>query len=177
MAHQLIFVVEAAESSKSDNIYIRSVLDEYFDFRSRSDIKVNTVYMDGRGNYKKRNIINKINKFAKEYNKLGATSVIYCFDTDKFDCDPEDKNKFEEEANYCRMNDYDFVWFCHDVEEVFVGKSVDKNEKTNIAKQYSSNDGIKKVKKSNLRSTKMTKGKTNLLFVLEKYYSKDAGEK
>ncbi len=39
MAFQIIFVVEADEQSRSDYMYIRAVLDKYYNALTRKDIK------------------------------------------------------------------------------------------------------------------------------------------
>ena len=169
MAFQIIFVMEADAKSRSDYIYIRSILDEYYNFRSRNDVKISEVFMGGKGNYKKKKVINSIKADIKKYSAIGETHVIYCFDTDDYDKDPDDRKLLSDEEKYCRDNDYEFVWFCHDIEEVFLGKSVAKSEKTDIARRYSANNLVRNVNKNSLASKKMSKGKSNLRMVLDNY--------
>lgn len=170
MAFQIVFVVESDERSRSDIIYIRSVLDKLYNFRSRSDVKVSEVFMKGKGNYNKKKITNAVKAQIKGYQINGETHVIYCFDTDKYDSDPIDTKILKEEEKFCRDNGYEFVWFCHDVEEVFLGHSVPRSEKTNWARKYSANDWIEIVKLDNLKSNVMAKGRSNLTIVLEKFF-------
>ena len=168
MAIQIVIVVEADERSRSDYIYIRSVLEKWFNLHMLSNVKYSAVFMGGKGNYNKKKIVNEINTHVKRFNALGETHVVYCFDTDKYDSDPYDRKLLSDEEKYCKDNDYDFVWFCHDIEEVFLGKSVAKSEKTDKARRYSANNGIDNIDKENLKAKTMTKGKSNLLCVLNK---------
>ena len=168
MTVQVVIVVEADERSRSDYIYIRSVLEKWFDLHVVSNVKFSVVFMGGKGNYNKKKIENAINNHIKRFSVLGETHVMYCFDTDKCDSDPYDKKLLADEEKYCMDNGYEFVWFCHDIEEVFLGKSVAKSEKTDKARRYSANKGIDNINKENLKAKTMTKGKSNLLCVLNK---------
>ena len=53
MGVQLIFVVEANKSCKSDWIYIKSTIDYFYEY-NRTGLKLSPVYMDGKGNYKQK---------------------------------------------------------------------------------------------------------------------------
>ena len=170
MAFQVVFVVESDERSRSDIIYIRSIMDHLYNFRIRSDVKISEVFMAGKGNYNKNKIINSIRTKIKQYKTIGETYVIYCFDTDKYDSDPNDKKVLKDEKEFCRDNGYEFVWFCHDVEEVFLGHSVPKGEKTDWARKYIASDWIKMVNIDNLKSDVMVKGRSNIMTVLGKIF-------
>ena len=165
----MIFVVEADEASRSDYMYIRAVLDKCYGVLSRKDINITAIFMGGKGNYNKPKILQSINSKIKMYNAVGSTYVIYCFDTDKIDSNPMDNKALLEEKKYCEDNGYDFVWFCHDVEEVFLGKSVKKKEKTNSARTFTANAKKDMIKPSKLMSKEYGKGKSNLMIVLKKY--------
>ena len=167
MAFQIVLVVEANEKAKTDFIYINSVLNNVYNIRSRNDIKVSPVFMGGKGKYKK--VADKINKLVKAYNYIGESCVIYCFDTDKYDTDTGDEKALHDEMQYCIDNGYEFVWFCHDIEEVFLGKSVSKSEKTDKVKSYSVRHGVENLNLDVLKAEVMGKGKSNLLLILRKY--------
>lgn len=53
MGVQLIFVVEANKSCKSDWIYIKSTIDYFYEY-NRTGLKLSPVYMDGKGKYKQK---------------------------------------------------------------------------------------------------------------------------
>lgn len=169
MGIQLLFVVETNEKSKSDYIYIKSIVDYVYNGRMLNDVKFSPVYMRGKGNYNQRRVTNQIASLCKQYKSIGITKVIYCVDTDQFDKDPEDEKILEDIETYCKKNEYDFVWFCHDIEEVFLGHSIPKSDKTECAKRYAARNGIDSVDIGNLMSKKMAKKKSNLINVLNKY--------
>lgn len=168
MGIQLIFVVEADEKSRSDYIYIKSVLDSEYNIRLNNDIKLSPVFMKGKGNYNQRRIKSKIDALCKQYGRIGDSKIFFCFDTDQFDIKPEDKKSLAEKESFCRKNNYEFVWFCHDIEEVFLGQSVADSEKTKCANKFAARTGIKGVKMSNLRSKTMVGKKSNLVLELDK---------
>jgi hypothetical protein len=172
MAFQIIFVMEADEKSRSDYFYIRSVLDKWYDFRSRNDVKISEVFMGGKGNYNKKKVVNSIQSKAGYYRMTGETHVIYCFDTDKYDSIPAEKIMFQCEKEYCEEHGYEFVWFCQTIEDVFLGNIVSKSEKTDSAKRFKIRGGIKDVKIDNLTADTIARKKSNLITVLDKYLTR-----
>ncbi|MBR5420675.1 MAG: hypothetical protein IK115_05960 [Lachnospiraceae bacterium] len=175
MGFQIVLVVEANEKAQTDYIYIKSILNHVYNIRLRNDIKISPVFMGGKGNYEK--VSNKINKLVKAYNYIGESCVIYCFDTDKYDSDTGDEKALHDEMQYCADNGYEFVWFCHDIEEVFLGKSVSNSEKTEKAKSYSARHGVENLNLKAFEAKVMGKKKSNLLLILKKYFEdKDVKE-
>ena len=169
MALQIILVIETDEKSRSDYIYISSVLDKWYNLRMLTDVKITPIFMRGKGNYTKKRIANVIEASKKNYSKIGETVVIFCFDTDKYDSDQTAQNILSEEEKYCKDRGYEFVWFCHDIEEVFLGESIPNTEKTARARKYASSRGVNSVNHNNLRANKMAQKKSNLMTVLDKY--------
>ena len=55
--------------------------------------------------------------------------MIYCFDCDDYDNKIDDRNFLEEAKKYCARAGYEFVWFCKDVEQVYIGRKVDDGKK------------------------------------------------
>ena len=169
MACQIILIVEADEQSRTDFIYINSILREYYKIHLRNDIKISKVFMGGKSHYNQKKILQEIRKYIKDYSHIGDSHVVYCFDTDRFESKPEDKKLLEDEEVFCNTNEYDFVWFCHDIEEVFWGKSVPKNEKVSKVKKYLTQNQVKSLVLDNFRSSSMVRRKSNLLSVIERY--------
>ena len=64
MGLQLIFVVETNKKCRSDWIYIKSALEKFYTY-DQAHVKLSVVYMDGRGNYAKRE--NDALKLIKQY--------------------------------------------------------------------------------------------------------------
>ncbi len=170
MAHQLMFALESDEKSRSDYMYIKSVLNKWYNLNSRNDVKVSPVFMRGKGNYNKSGVIKRIKELIKNYRMTGDSQVIYCFDTDKYENNPNDSKLLSDAEEYCRHNGYEFVWFCHDIEEVFLGKTVPKSEKTAAAKRYLMINGINDVCEDSLSAKKIAPKKSNLLTVLRRLF-------
>ena len=70
---------------------------------------------------------------------------------------------------WVKNNDCELIWFCHDVEEVFIGKKVKDSEKRKTAAEFRKKECVKKLNFNDMRSNKQLKGKSNLLLVMDKY--------
>ncbi len=171
MGLQLIFVVECDKKSESDWIYIKETI-RYFYEKIGPQIKLNHVYMEGKGKYKDGKIERKINKYISEYkatNKSNISKVIYCFDCDDYDIDSSEEKFLENAFRYCKERDYDFIWFCKDVERVYIGKKVSKSEKTKTAIMFIRNNLIEKVNENQLNAFSYQNGKSNIFNILNQY--------
>ena len=51
---QLIFVVETNKDVKSDEIYIKSILNHHYDLMNNNTVRVQFVYMDGKTKYQNK---------------------------------------------------------------------------------------------------------------------------
>lgn len=129
--------------------------------------------MGGKGNYKNRSITSKINNYAKENHK-GQNIIIYCVDTDRIDNDSESVVFFEEVQKYCLDNKYEFVWFCYEIENVFLGKTISNENKVKEAISYQKKRTVfddKIIKNMSIIDEKQkTNNKSNLVLVLNKYF-------
>ena len=168
MGIQLIFVVESDERSRSDYIYIRGLMERQYSISSSNKIKISSVFMKGKGNYKGTRIRNEVLKLMKSYAHLGETHVLFCFDTDNYDSDSTDKKALVEEEAYCRKYGYEFVWFCHDIEEVFWGESVPNSEKTKKAKQFAIRNIVNDLCVADFQAEEKACHRSNLLLVVER---------
>ncbi|WP_034445783.1 hypothetical protein [Butyrivibrio sp. AE2032] len=167
MGKQLVLVMETNKECSSDYMYIRSVIENYYDVLSRPDFKLTPVYMSGKGNYNSQHVRGAINRSIKAYARNGPTQVAYCFDTDRYESDQDAAEALEKEKQFCEDNNYKFIWFCHDIEEVFLGESVHDGEKKEKARQFIAKRMITTVKTSMLRVKTISKGRSNLLIVLD----------
>ncbi len=167
---QLIFVVETDENTQSDNTYIRMLINQVYDMSDNS-IKTQYVFMNGKGKYKKRHVLTKINSYINANNK-GTNIVLYCFDTDRIDLEQQHIAFIDEVKKYCENNKYEFIWFCYDIENVFLGQSINKNEKKSTAMSFNrkmtkiSNSFLQKM---NTKNNKMSNHHSNILNVLDNY--------
>lgn len=109
MGVQLIFVVEANKSCKSDWIYIKSTIDYFYEY-NRTGLKLSPVYMDGKGNYKQKE--KEVKSLISQYSKASKgnkSKVIYCFDCDEYDNKIEDLTFLKTVKKYCDDRGYDFI--------------------------------------------------------------------
>lgn len=164
---QLIFVTE----SENDYMYISTYVRDNFDM---GNIRLDNIPMNGKCNYKNQTVINKIKK--KKSGFIGESVVIYCYDTDDIDTKSSDLKFDNEITEYCTKNNYGLIWFCRDVEEVFIGEQVEQNEKTKFAIEFVRKKEISK--KANLYSEIKKKHNSNLVSNINRYLvDKKDGEK
>lgn len=121
--NQIILVVESNEKAKTDDRYLARIIKEQYDIVGSNDIKIQYVHMGGKGHYKDKSVVSKINKFIT-LNKNGINKVVYCFDTDKIHSSQEDLRIYEQEKQYCKDKNFLLVWFDSDIEYVLLGNSV-----------------------------------------------------
>lgn len=169
MGLQLIFVVETKKSCKSDWIYIKDTIDRFYEYEN-TKVKLTPVYMDGKGNYKnkEREIKSYISQYAST-SKDNESKVIYCFDCDDYDSKPEDLAFLNNAQQYCNENGYEFVWFCKDIEHVYLGKRIaDKQKKAESAK-FKAKKEINSIEKNRLSAENYQIKTSNILKVLDKH--------
>lgn len=169
MGVQFIFVVETNKKCKSDWIYIKDTIDYFYEYE-RTQVKFSPVYMDGRGKYRKKE--KEVKSLISQYkatSKSNQSRVIYCFDCDDYDTKQEDLEFLEIVKKYCDDNNYDFVWFCKDVEQVYIGKKVDDSKKNKEAAMFKAKKLIAKVDASKLLQNKYRINTSNLMNILDSY--------
>lgn len=71
--------------------------------------------------------------------------------------------------NYCEKNGYELVWFCKTVEEVFLHRTVDKNQKIEEAKKIGKANNIGIATMDSLSFCGMSQYKSNILLILDRY--------
>lgn len=167
---QLIFVVETNHKNQSDDRYIKRLITKRYDLSS-NEIKMQFAHMCGKTNYNKPSVITQINKYLRE-NKDGENRIIYCFDTDRIDCEQEDVKKFKEEKTYCKNNGYDLIWFDYNIEYVLLGRNVESNKKKEESiKFYNEPKKVIPEKKLFCKNEEQ-KGYSNIYLVLDKLLPK-----
>ena len=109
--------------------------------------------------------INAINRQIDQY-KNGKTEAVYSYDTDneKIVKDKSELNKRIEK--YCADNNYHAVFFCRDIEEVFIKERV-HNDKSKTAIQFLKNGRINNIDVDSLKSNIKRNGTSNLLLVVD----------
>ena len=166
MALQIIICVEADKRSGTDNVYVGETLRRFYEIGN--DFNINYVNMGGKSKYKATDVTRKIKQLTKEY-KLGETVVVYCIDTDNYESNADHQKELNEIISYTKNNGYELVWFCHDVEEVFVGNSIHKDAKKTQALNFKKKGEIKQVNEKQLAVSKYRKCTSNILTVFDRY--------
>ena len=169
MGVQLIFVVETNKKCNSDWIYIKDTVEQFYSYDT-TQLKLSVVYMDGKGKYKKK--IKEVEKLISQYragSKGNKSNVLFCFDCDEYDSKQEDLKFLEEAKTFCQEQDYEFVWFCKDIEQVYIGKKVNDNQKKNEAATFKAKKLIMQVKPKRLSEKRYKNNTSNILEVLDQY--------
>lgn len=164
MSKHLIICIESQKNSDIDKMYVDKVIN--YIYIINNDVVLTYIEMSGKGNYNKPNIINKINKYLRMSTK-NEKYVIYCIDTDNYDTDfsvSEQNNKIEQ---YCKDNDYKYIWFCKNVEDVFWHETVSNSNKMVYAKRFNSQNSLQKASLDSLNNNRYSKQKSNILKVLD----------
>lgn len=167
MAIQLIFCVETVKTNGSDWIYIHDIIDHFY--KSSPDTKLTTIYMKGKWNLGSSKVEGEIKSNKKRFSENSGdnTEVIYCVDCDKYLSEIKDKEFLEKAERHCREHGYYFVWFCRDIEEVFLGDSVEKHQKKNEAARFRKNHLVNSINPNALTSSQYSSHKTNLFQILD----------
>lgn len=165
MATQFLFCVETNNGAGTDWVYIKDTIDEFYIFDNKYSFK--PIKMGGKAKYKsnstKKEINNRIGGFC------GKTIVIYCIDTDNFEKDIQQKKEFEDIKAYCNEFEFDFVWFCRDIEDVYLGESLSNNKKVDKAREFRRKKSITKIDEDKLNADIIGRHKSNIMNVLDKY--------
>ena len=172
MGLQLIFVVETNKKCKSDWIYVKDTIDRFYQY-DQSQVKLSPVYMDGKGKYKSKD--KEIAKLIRDYSvdsKAKHSKVIMCFDCDNYDSNPEDAEFLACAKQYCAENGYEFVWFCKDIERVYLGKKVDDKQKGTEAALFKAKKLITVVDERKLAVSDHRANTSNILTVIDKYLAR-----
>ena len=165
MGLQLIFCVETNKQADTDWVYIMEAI--RFRYKLPPQISLSKIYMETKSKYDSRKVLGEIEKRTKCYK--GETKVIYCIDTDAYESNYEQKKEMDRVKEFCENKGYDFVWFCHDVEEVFLGKQIENSKKVKEAGAFRSSRGIEHVQEEKLAAKEIRNKCSNLLQVLDKY--------
>lgn len=166
MARQLIFCLETNKRANTDYIYIKEAID--FLYQESRQVKISPIYMGTKTKYRSKDVLKEISQKKKMFIH-GETKVIYFIDTDAFEKSAEHENAFREIRQFCEKNNFDLVWFCHDVEEVFLGRQIPDDLKVQAAGTYRGKGKIEKISSGKLSSEIIRKNTSNLLCVLDQY--------
>lgn len=147
-------------------------IDRFYQY-DQVQIKFSSVYKDGKGKFKnkEKEISSLISQHAAG-NKTNQTKVIFCFDCDDYDSKPEDAEFLVNAKCYCDEKEYDFVWFCKDIERVYLGKKIDDSQKKKESATFKAKKLIDAVDKSKLNVKAYRANTSNIMTVIDQYLSR-----
>lgn len=105
-------------------------------------------------------------------NKTNQSKVIFCFDCDDYDSKPEDAEFLTNVKQYCAEKGYDFIWFCKDIERVYLGKKVDDSQKKRESATFKAKKLIETVEECKLVANNYRANTSNIMLVIGKYLSR-----
>ena len=106
-----------------------------------------------------------------ETNKRADTDYIYISETIKY-LDIEHKKAFDDIGRFCEVNGYEMIWFCHDIEDVYIGKKISDSRKVQEASAYRKKNRIEEMDLAQLSGDIKRAHTSNILCVLDRYYSR-----
>lgn len=166
MALQMILCVETKKSADTDSIYILDTINHWY--RIDGKIKISKINMNTKTRYNAKGVIREIAQKEKAFT-LGDSRVIYFIDTDQYEKNPEHARELNEISRYCSDHGFDLVWFCHDVEEVFLGHKVSDSQKVQEAFTFRRKKKIEEVQAGKLSCDTKRACVSNILNILDKY--------
>jgi len=160
----LVLCVETDKIADTDPKYIDKAIRTFYVVNN--DISIKYVRMNGKGNYNKSSVTTQVKRqFTGDFDE---TCVAYCIDIDNL----ADREVLEQNKNikdYCDSLGYKYIWFCRDVEEVFLHKRVDKSEKKQESIRFSHLRDLGKATELSLSSKTENIYNSNLLCVLDTF--------
>ena len=169
MAIQMIFCVETTKKADTDSIYLTEILN--FRYAITNQVKISKIYMGTKSKYNSKEVLKEIERKTKEF-IIGETKIIYCIDTDAYESNYEHQRELEDIERFCAQKGYELIWFCHDVEDVFLGRQITDSEKVKEAATFRRKRMIEQVDDRKLAVCALRKNTSNILTVLDKYLEK-----
>ncbi len=166
MAIQMILCVETNKKADTDSIYITDTIKHWY--KITNQIRISKVYMNTKTRYNSKDVIKEINQWINKF-IIGESKVIYCIDTDQYERNAEHAKELDKISQYCKENGYDLIWFCHDVEEVFLGQKVSDSQKVREAENFRKKKKIEDIPIEKLSCNEKRVCVSNILNVLDKY--------
>lgn len=162
----VIICVEGRKKSPTDSIYVDKTIKTFYSVGN--DTKIEFVYMEGKGNY---STVTKKFEPIKKRMRCADADVVYCIDTDGLN-DRDAVVETDKIEKFCKTNGYDCVWFCEDVERVYLHKKVSDNDKADAARQFACADVLCEATESSLGASAKCRNKSNILKILDKHFNR-----
>ena len=168
MNKRLLFCMESNSQAKTDYQYIKATIQRFY--ADDKKVAYRQEYLGSKTRYKEPAVQKKIKEFQK-YNKENS-HIIYCIDTDDSDVSPVTNKLLKQIQNYCKINGFDLILFCRDIEDVYWGKRISGNEKVQMSIKFKANKRIQEVQEKQLRKNGDKPHSSNILTVLDCYFTR-----
>lgn len=159
----VVICVESPKSKFIDQAYIDKVIKTIYQIPN--DLKISYISMESKSRYNYPKVKNDLKKAIKDFSE---SEVVYCVDLDNYKSDYAAEKLNNDIEGYCERNNYRFVWFCRDIEEVFLHEKIADSEKYKKAKRFNSKIGIGKATVESLSQNTKSEKKSNFLIVFDK---------
>lgn len=166
MAIQIILCVETKKSADTDTIYIMDTINRWYKIDNTT--KLSKINMNSKTRYNSKDVVKEIAEKKRNYIH-GETRGVYFIDTDKYESNQEHARELTLISTYCENHSYDLVWFCHDVEEVYLGYKVAASQKVREATVFRKKNRIQEIQEKQLSCKIKRVNTSNILDVLDKY--------
>lgn len=179
MRLMLLIIVESKGSEgdggepKSDQIYFSEIRRRFYtnfsnDFEG--EVTIQTIPLGGKQNYKDEKIQKRIQNEIAIGKSYGMHVVpIYLIDSDSIAKTFKEGSFFANLQSYCDNRGYELIWFCKNVENVFLGIEPNQINKIEEAKKFARANGIFSIPEQKLKKRQNEYGCSNALLVLDKY--------
>ncbi len=168
MNKQILLCVETNKKARTDYQYIVATIKRFY--QNNRKIIYKPIFLDSKTKYNAKDKIKEISNHIKEF--PGETSVIYFIDVDDYDISYETKVLYDSIKAYCDKNEYDFVFFTKDVEDVYWGKQVNNIEKVKKVEEFKRKQLMNEIDESCLRVDEHKIHCSNILNILDKYWGR-----
>lgn len=166
MSKQILLCVETNAKARTDYQYISETIRRFY--VNDPKISYKPIFLESKSMYASPKKQKEIEKYTKAY--PGETKVIYFIDTDDFDTNYETEKLLEEIKKYCEMHAYEMVFFCRDVEEVYLGNRINNVDKVNAVKKFKSTKMIEQAAEEKLSQNKYKVKCSNILCILDQFW-------
>ena len=148
---------------ESDAIYLDIIFKMLKEKNPDINFKFTSIPIKGKTNFRYEKYIDKVEKTKLKFQ--GESQVLYVVDTDDIDTSKEDLELLEKITEHVKKQDWHFVFFNRDIEEV-LNKKADRKKKMKEARSYTEKK-FYEVDKNNLKVRDyLIRGTSNLFSVI-----------
>ena len=148
---------------ESDAIYLDIIFKMLKEKNPDINLKFTSIPIKGKTNFENKKYIDKVKNIKLKFQ--GESQVLYIVDTDDVDTSKEDLELLKKIAEYVKKQDWHFVFFNRDIEEV-LNKKADRKKKMKEARSYTEKK-FYEVDKNNLKVRDyLIRGTSNLFSVI-----------